>query len=272
MKFKNWNVAMASLFIVLVLLTLLVLMNLTAQSRAASAQTAPPTATPIPPTVAVPPSPAYQSQAAATDGTRSISVSAVGQVQAAPDVAYLNVGSEVQAKSAREALEKARANGETIRKGVSEAGIPEKDIKTTGVSAYPITVPGKDGQPPAEPTGYRAYVNLSITINDLSKAGAALDAAAKAGANQVGGVSYAIKDDSALRAQALEQAVKQAKPKAEAIARGLNVQLGTVMTVVESPDGYFGPQYGGAGPKNANDLNPGQLTIGVRVTVSYSMK
>jgi uncharacterized protein YggE len=249
----------------------------TARARAETTQV--PTTTPTPdfsptskpqtalPTASAGPTPGA-SEAVGKPG-RLITVNAIGQVQAAPDVANLSVGSEVQAPTAREALDKAKANGEKISKALIDAGIPEKDIQTSNINAYPYNTPGKDGNPVPEPTSYRASVNLSITIRDLSKSGIALDAATRAGANQVGGVQYIIKDDSDLRAQALEQAVKQARPKAEAIARGLGLQIGEVLTVEEDPNGYYGPQYGGG--KGDSGINPGQLTVGVRVIVTYAI-
>lgn len=285
MRNWNWNrttVASVSLLVIMAIVTLTVMIGygggiftVRAQTEATTpvptnspTSTASPTSNPhaVLPATSAGPAPVIP-EAVAKPG-RLITVNAVGQVQAAPDVAHLSVGSEAQAPTAREALDKAKANGEKISQALIAAGIPEKDIQTSNINAYPVNAPGKDGSPPPEPTSYRASVNLFITINDLSKSGVALDVATRAGANQVGGVNYAIKDDSSLRTQALEQAVKQARPKAEAIARGLGLQIGEVLTVVEDPNGYYGPPYGGKGDSG---INPGQLTVGVRVTVSYAI-
>ncbi|HEX2910439.1 MAG TPA: SIMPL domain-containing protein [Chloroflexia bacterium] len=283
---SKWNrsmVGLASLFLITVLMAGAILVSLGPKASPVQAETASPTPTQAVPTTGVATTtaaiPARTAPATAADTApspatittpRLITVNAVGQVQAAPDVAYLNVGSEVQAASAGEALDKAKANGENIRKALVDAGIPDKDIQTSGLNAYPVNPPGKDGLPSTQPASYRAYVSLNITINDLSKGGKALDVATKAGANQVGGLSYGIKDDSALRAQALEQAVKQARPKAEAIARGLNLQAGPVITVTEDPGGYYPPQMGGG--KGEGGFAPGNLTVGVRVTITYAIQ
>jgi hypothetical protein len=255
-KVRLWLAGAVSLFVLIAMVTMVALSNFGSTVKSAQAQITSPGATAAP----------------AANFPRQISVNAVGKVQAAPDVAYLSVGAIVQAPTAREALDKASTSAGEIRKALVEAGIPDQDIQTQGINAYPVQAPGKEGLPPTEPTSYRANVNFTITINDLSKAGTALDAATKAGANEIGGVNYAIKDDSTLRAQALEQAVKQARPKAEAIARGLGLQLGQVVTVIESPNYY------GGGPANSvpvgkggDSLAPGQLTVGVSVTISYAI-
>lgn len=202
---------------------------------------------------------------------RTITVNALGQIMAAPDQANLSVGSEISGKTAKEALDKAKAQSDLIKNAILKVGIEEKDIRTSGVNAYPINNSDKNGvQLTGEPTTYRAYLNLNITIHDLTKAGAVLDAATTAGANQVGGLSYSIKDDSTLRAQALEQAVKQAKPKADAIARGLGLQVGQVISVVEDANYYSMSPIGGSG-KGAGDagINAGELSVSVRVTITY---
>ncbi len=256
-KVRLWLVGAVSLLVLIAMVTMVALSNFGGSVKPAQAQITAPGATAAP----------------APNFARQISVNAVGRVQSAPDVAYLSVGAIVQAPTAREALDKASASAGEIRKALVEAGIPDQDIQTQGINAYPVQIPNREGLPPAEPTSYRASVSFTITINDLSKAGTALDAATKAGANEIGGVNYAIKDDSTLRAQALEQAVKQARPKAEAIARGLGLQLGQVLTVIESPNYYGGgPAATAPGGKGSDSFAPGQLTVGVSITVSYAIQ
>jgi uncharacterized protein YggE len=252
-SWKRWGFGAGGFIGILAIVALLALGSFGSRAQTAQAQTADP-------------------NQPGNTSNRSITVNAVGKVQAAPDVAYLNVGSTVQAPTAKEALDKATAAVEKIRQALVDAGIPDQDIQTQGVSTYPIIPPGKEGgDSTADPTGYRSNVNLQVTINDLSKAGTALDAATKAGANQIGGLNYGLKDDSTLRAQALEQAVKQARPKAEAIARGLSLQLGQVVTVVEDPNGYYGGPAAASG-KGGDGLAPGQLTVSVSVRVSYAIQ
>lgn len=209
-----------------------------------------------------------QTTPAPTTNPRIITVNVTGQIQAPPDVAYLNLGVAVSAPTAREALDKANASGEKIRQAIIDAGIPAQDVRVTSTGVY-ADQSKAPGQPNTDPTSYRASVDFTVTINDLSKAGAVLDAATNAGANQVSGVSYGIKDDSKLRAQALETAVKQAQPKAEAMARGLNVQVGQVVRVEEGGS-YAVPLPYGAGA-SANIQNPGQLTVTVQAIVTFAI-
>ncbi len=221
-----------------------------------------------PTTVAAPA--ANPAQVVTPTNNRTISVSAIGQVQATPDMAVLNVGADIQAPTARQALDKAQNINANIIKALTDLGIAEKDIQTQGVYTYPEYTPSKDGTQPADPKSYRANLNVSITISDVNKAGTVLDAATKAGANRVGGLTFGIKNDKSYREQALEQAVQLAKPKAEAMARGLNLQVGQVLTITED-SGNYGPVYGGGGKGGGDGIAPGQLSVSVRVIVVFAV-
>ena len=93
-----------------------------------------------------------------------------------------------------------------------------------------------------------------------------------AGANQVSGVRFGIKDDSGLRAQAMQQAVQKSRPQANAIAAGLGLKTDQVLEIREEPT--FSPvgvaadaaQRGGGVP-----IEPGQLTARVRVQVTFAL-
>lgn len=280
-KWRGWSIGIGGILGLAIVVALLALLNFGSHTQLAQAGTsvAASTATNAAATVtnsvlpeAAGPAPTIPATRTTNTDSRLISVYAVGKVQAAPDVAYLNVGVELQAPTAREAQDKVNARVENIRKAITEAGIPAQNIQPQGIYTYPVETPGKNGQPPTEPTSYRAGISLNVTITDLAKAGTALDAATKAGANQIGGLNFALKDDSALRTQALEEAVKQARPKAEAIARGLGQQIGQVVTVIEDPNGYYPDPSNGGGGKGGSNYTPAQLTVGVRVTVSYAIQ
>ena len=272
MSNKNWyrvSLGVGSLLILIVIL--LVLLSIMGSSEKPAPAAAVPTATPTSSTTGAP----STKSEAVINGSRLITVNAVGEVLAAPDVAYLNAGVEVQAATAQAALDKANTGGDAIFKALVGAGIAEKDIKTSGINVYPVNPAGQDLTYSNTPSYYRAYLSLQVTIQDISQAGKVLDVATKAGANQIGGINYGLKDPAPIHIQALEQAIKQSRPYAEAVARSLDAQLGQVVTVVEMPGNYYnaaaGMGYGGKGD-TATSILPGQLSINVQVTVSYALQ
>lgn len=271
MSNKNWyrvSLGVGSLLILIV--TIIVLLSIMGSSEKPAPMAAVPTSTPTSPATATP----STASGVINNSNRLITVSAVGEVQATPDIAYLNAGVEVQAATAQAALDKANTGADAIAKALLGAGIAEKDIKTSGINVYPVNPANQDLTFATTPSYYRAYLSLQVTIQDISQAGKVLDVAAKAGANQIGGISYGLKDPAPRHIQALEQAIKQSRPYAEAVARSLGVPLGPVVTVVETPGNYYSPAamgYGGKGDVTTS-IMPGQLSISVQVTVSYALQ
>src|SRR5207253_4775738 len=72
-----------------------------------------------------------------------------------------------------------------------------------------------------------------VTMGDLSRVGAVIDAASRAGANSVEAVSFILRDNSPARGQALAEASRQAMSKAQSIAQSMG---GRVVRVVEEQE------------------------------------
>ena len=81
--------------------------------------------------------------------------------------------------------------------------------------------------------GYTVNNNMEVNSGDLSSIGAVIDAASQAGANNVGGLQFTIKDQEPLRLQVLGLAAKQARAHAEAIAGGLGGRIGSIFAASE---------------------------------------
>ena len=76
--------------------------------------------------------------------------------------------------------------------------------------------------PPNQPqrlTGYRALNTVSVTVEDMDKVGALLDAAVAAGANQINGIGFSLNNPAAAEDQARAEAIKALKAKAEVYAQ-----------------------------------------------------
>jgi uncharacterized protein YggE len=202
-----------------------------------------------------------------------IAVIAEGQVSAPPDVAYVNLGVQTEAQTAQAAMQ---ANSQTIAAviaAVQGAGIPENKIRTVGVNVSPITAPARPGEgTPPQTVGYRAMNTINVTVDDVAKAGAVLDAGVGAGANVANGLSFGFKDASALRRQALDQAARAARADADAVAAALGVRISGIRLVEEQGGGTPSPlpramaadAAGGAVP-----VQPGQLTVTSSVRVVF---
>ena len=165
---------------------------------------------------------------APADGTRSITVSGTGTAESVPSRADFTFGVVTEGRTARAALS---ANASEMRRVIAalrEAGVAERDLQTQQVSISPVT--GEDGR---SVSGYTARNAAIARLRDLSRVGAAIDAAVQAGANEVYGPTLISGDRAALERDALRDAMADARAKAQALAAAGGVSLGRVLTVVE---------------------------------------
>jgi uncharacterized protein len=197
-----------------------------------------------------------------------ITVTGVGHVDTVPDEAEFSVGISTKGATARDAL---AANSDRMRRliaALKDAGVAERDIKTQHVSVSPTY----DGDP--EPDGFTASNTVSVHIREIDRTGAVLEAASEAGANNVYGPSMIRANREALEAEALENAVANAKKRAETLARAADVGLGRVTAITESVDrgGYeFFAQRAAAEPPSDVPIEKGTQEITASVTVTFAI-
>jgi len=160
-----------------------------------------------------------------------ITVQGQGQVRVDPDEATVRLGVLTQEATARAAQDKANQVSTAILDAVAKLGVPRQDVQTSDLSLGPMYSPPRPEDNTQEPriSGYQASYVVSVRLEKLDLVGRVVDAALAAGANQLQGVAFGLRDDRAARARALEQAVREAREKAQTIAGALNVRLGEVL-------------------------------------------
>lgn len=207
-----------------------------------------------------------------------ISVRGSGVVSAKPDMVNLQVGVQIQNSSLDSAQSEAATKADAIMNQLKAAGIAEKDISTAQYNVEPV-MNYRDNQPP-EVTGFRVTNIMNVKIRDISKAGKLIDDLVKSGANSVYGLSFSFSDPTAVMKQAREQAMNDAKAKAQELASLGGVALGAPL-VIEDAGANVPPvimdQSMAAGAERslaagAPPINPGQQEIRVDVTVTYAIK
>lgn len=205
--------------------------------------------------------------------SRSITVNADGQVQIAPDVAFVTVGVQQTNIDAAKAQSSANSIAAAALAKIKALGIPERDIQTAGLSLDP------QYDDRGNLTGFTASQTFSITVAHMAQAGAVIDAGVAAGANRGVGVSFGLKDDTQSRSDALKAAVAVAQRKAAAVAAQLGISLqGAKIQVTENgaqqPIPYGAAVRSLAPTANTSVPTPvqaGLLTIRDSVTVTYSL-
>lgn len=155
-------------------------------------------------------------------------------VHAQPDTAILIVSVVTQSTRAIDAQQQNALKSETVVQALKAAAGAGAEVKTSGYSLQPQRI-YKEGQPPTI-SGYEARNSVTVTMSDPKKLGSVIDAAAQAGANDVAGISFTLRQDRPARDQALKEATQEAISKAQVIAQALG---GRVVRIVEVQEEGF---------------------------------
>jgi uncharacterized protein YggE len=193
-----------------------------------------------------------------------------------PDRALIVLGVRKTAPKVKSAQDQANEVMNKVINDLKKIGVEEKDIKTTNYEIYPDYV----GET-KKPTGFAVSTQVQVRVRNFENIPAVLDLAGTYSLEQVGQLSFILSDelkDSTMN-KAREDAVNEAKRKAEALAKLAGVRLGKIVNVSE---GYGGPiqpmlynaknvalDMAAAGAGESAAVNPGMSQVSVTVTLSY---
>ena len=166
--------------------------------------------------------------AAPGPGPAVISVSGQGRADVAPDMAVVNIGIVTTGKTAQLAQAENARVASDVTAALGQLGIFSKDIQTH-YTMSPVYEKGDY----RKAVGYRANNTVTVTVNDVAKAGQVIDAALSSGATDVNGLRFGLKDAKSVRNTALQMAVQDARSKADAIAAALGVKIVGIQNVKE---------------------------------------
>jgi len=203
-----------------------------------------------------------------------LSLSATGEVRAAPDMAVVSAGVVTQGDTASAAL---RANAQAMQgvfAALDEAGIADADRQTRNLSVNPVYTNYERGRE-REITGYEARNTVSAIVRDLDGLGGVIDALVGAGANQLEGVRFAIED----RQEAEDEARLKAMTELQRLRRLYELaggfETGRVVSLSEHGSAG-GPQplmvYAARMESDApTPVAAGELTVSVTVNAVFAI-
>jgi uncharacterized protein len=164
-----------------------------------------------------------------------IAVTASGVAHGAPDMATIDVGFSTTEADVAEALAQADAVILAVRGALEARAVDPADIRTITFTVW-REERFEDRQQPGTVV-YRVTHHLQVTVRDVDEVGALLVAATDAGANHVGGIQFAVQDQSELKAAARRDAYASAFDKAEQLAELAGLTLGDPISVIEATAG-----------------------------------
>lgn len=200
-----------------------------------------------------------------------INVNGTGTIKAKPDMGRVNLGIVTEDATAKESQNKNNTISTAVINSIKAVGINEEDIQTIEYSINPI-YRYEEGKPPIL-TGYQTVHMLNINVYVIEKIGAVIDAGTTAGANRVGGILFDIKDRNSLKLKALEEAVKDARKKAD-IALAAEGEKVFKLVSMNIGDEIYPPlpirSKQGIAEETPTQLMPGQLEINVTISATFS--
>jgi uncharacterized protein len=158
----------------------------------------------------------------------TVRASGEATVAAKPDRAQITIAVLTQASTAQAASAKNATQTTQVLDAVKRTLGVNGQVTTTGYSISPDYQYSRDGSP-AKVIGYNATNTVLVTVDDLSLVGKIIDSATSAGANNITNIAFMLRNDEAVRAQALAEAAGKARTSAEAIAKALNLRVVGIM-------------------------------------------
>lgn len=212
------------------------------------------------------------------ESPRTVRVTSTGQADAVPDAARASLTVEItDPESAEKAQADAAVAATAVLDALTSAGVADADIATQGVSVAPVYTYTDAGQ---QLQGYRAAQTFTVTLRDLSTAGATLDSVVAASGNAVRVDSFStfVTDPTVAAKAARAQAVDLAEAQAQQYAELLGFTLGDVMSVSEStssvgpPPIAYAEDAAGAAQKVPTPIEAGTTQISVTLDISWAIE
>jgi len=213
---------------------------------------------------------------------RTVTISAEGKITAKPDIANMSFSVVSEMPTVKQVTADNNQKMNKVIDAVKALGIEAKDITTSQYNLYPqysVYPYDSTGRTP-KIVGYHLDQQITVKVRKLDIVDDALDAATKAGANEVGSLTFAIDDTGPVKKQAREKAFATARQKADEMAGLAGVGIGRVITFNEeaAPQPPFFANYAmeakvaAPGVAPAPTIEPGSLEMTVTVSVTYEIQ
>ena len=216
--------------------------------------------------------------------SREIVVKGIGNAAAIPDIIKLSINIEVNNSDYEKVMSQSSEMLDNLKAAVMSAGHDAKDLKTIrfNIDAKYKKYREQTGQI-QRLTGYTCYHYLELEFSlDMQLLGATLGAIADCRAKPRFSIRFSVKDPGIVTERLLENAVENAKRKAEILAKSASVTLGAIQRIDHSwsehqfysPTNYLLcentiPKYA---ESMALDIVPEEIDLSDTVTVVWAIE
>ena len=198
-------------------------------------------------------------------------------VKRAPDRAWVQIAAESRAKTPREAQKLNVDAMNAVMQKLKGAGLPADAVRTSSYDLQP-EFDYREGRQTLR--GYVARNSVEVRVDDIVRIGEILDVVVVAGATNVSGIRFDLKDRASAEREALSRAVADARGRAEAAATGAGLRIAHVIRIEEQrqlmpvppprPMRMMTAEVGAA--QGDVPVSPGELEIRSLVTLTAVIK
>jgi uncharacterized protein YggE len=207
----------------------------------------------------------------------TITISGEGKVTARPDIARVEIGVISEGADVPSTQRQNTEQTNAIIASLQASGISDDDIQTSNYQVFP-QYDYNEGRQTLR--GYRVSQSLSVKVRDLSKIGDVLADSGELGSNEIHGVTFDVDDPSALEAEAREEAIKDAKEKADILAKSLGVNVVRIVSFYEEGDSVppsalyrsAVDEAVGMGAGISPDVKPGSFDVTKNVSIIFEIR
>jgi uncharacterized protein YggE len=193
-------------------------------------------------------------------------------VKGTPDTVNFQIGMETTNINAVTALSLNNGRVGALEAALMKHGVTKKEMQTSGLDIEENT------NNLGTVTGFTVSDTLNVTMHQITKAGAAIEAAAQAGGNgvELNGITFSISNDSKLLSAARANAMRNAHTEASNIATAGGTRVTGIVKVVDqenqnsilpNPVGFNAA----ASELKSVPLQAGSESLSVQVSVVYSL-
>ena len=158
---------------------------------------------------------------------------------------------------------------------LKDFGIKDQDLKTEQVSVYQYSEPEILIYPPRPSDGkelWQASNSVSVTLRDVDRSSELATLLTESGAADVFGPNFTVDNTTDLEKQLLEQAMIDAREKAEVLLTGTNQQLKRVVSISEAGSNSAPMVYRDlAVAESSVPIEPGSQTLSKTITVVFEI-
>jgi uncharacterized protein YggE len=198
-----------------------------------------------------------------------------GTIERAANQARVSIAAESRAATPGDAQRLAAEAMTSVLQSLETQGLSGDAVRTLGYTLQP-DIQYDNGR--ARVRGYIARNLIEVRVDDLTKLGAAIDAAGASGATSMSGLRFDLKDRAAVEREALELAVKDAVEQARAMAAGAGMTLGRILRIEQQggmsppPMPYMAMRDAMSAAAPETPINPGEIELRAQVTLTVEIR